>query len=232
MLRVGVDDVEHVVGHVLEPDLVVASAAALDQVAAHDPDVVAQPSCHELLVERAVERLPLLKRQCDIGRVWLVSNGHPTDVGEAFRLNEVLEDSGETLHVRSGAQARVCEGVVGDIDRGTGLLRELDGPDERGQVRRVVASRVRTLLKVLVVEDADELGLELLHRCFEIREARRGQVRDWGIDVLVELSAVTAEARDEDVRYHELVLGHLDRGSAGVVRRIGLGRSSLTDERG
>ena len=51
----------------------------------------------------------------------------------------------------------------------------------------------------------------------------------WRVDVLIELRAVAAECVDEHIRTDELVLGHLDRARAGVVRRVGLERRRVLD---
>ena len=84
-------------GHELEPDgLVVAVPAALDEVTAHQADMVAQAARDELLVQRPVQGFVLRERH--LCRVGLVLDRDPADVVEAARPHEVLEDRGELAH--------------------------------------------------------------------------------------------------------------------------------------
>ena len=165
-------------------------ARALDEIAAHQPDLGAEAACKELRVERPVQGVVLVRRDQEAGRVRLVLQRHPADVRQAPLFDEVLENRGEPAHEERRLQPRRGRRLVRDVDRRPGVLGELNRLDERGHVGCVG-------FLPDVVEDAYEVRLERLHLRFEIGERCRRRRRDRGEDVLVELRPVAAEAVDE-----------------------------------
>jgi hypothetical protein len=188
--RVRIEDVVHVVRHVLEPDTLVTRTRALHQVTAHQPDPGTEATREELCMERSVQGVVLSGRDLKVGCVRLVLQRYPADVREPSRPDEIFEDRGESTHEQRRLQPRGGRCLVRDVDRCPRVLRELDRLDERGHVAWIG-------LLPDVVEDAHELRLERLYLRFEIGERRRRRRCDRGEDVLIELCPEAAEAVDE-----------------------------------
>jgi hypothetical protein len=196
--RVRVEDVGHVRGEVLEPDVLVrrARVGTADEVAAHVLDLTADRL--DQRIEVAV--LLFVDVHGHARAVGLVLQRHPLEVRDALVADEVEQDVGELLRLEGAALPR-------DVDVGAGALSELHRPHEGLHLVRI-GERLRR------EEDARELRVQGAHLLLHVGDVLVGDAdgaAERRVDVVVELAAVARELGYEDSGRARLELGHVHR---------------------